>query len=467
MSENVTIKEKDLNKAKSAEQIERENQGLMSAFSEQKEERKVDMDKLEALKAKLNKKAQKEEEVVPTLVSKREVSINMGIIGVGQAGSRIAEEFHKLGYDTAVINTSAQDLEYIKMLPNQKLLLEGTLGGTGKSLDLGREIFSLHREEIKEFLEQVVDGNDMMFLAVSGGGGTGSSSPDTMIEILSEFEMPIGVIFVLPKQTEDAQSKANAVETLARLAKMTSDNLITTLIIVDNAQIEQIYGGLSQSQFWSAANRAIVEPIDLFNRLTSQPSAYTSLDPSDFSRIISCGDCSVFGVMEVDNFVEETALAEAVINSLKGNLLAEGFDLTQTRTAGVIIVGSKESLEKLPAINIDYCFSMLSETINGGNIFQGIYVQDDVGDKIKIFSWFAGLGLPQGRVENLKKESKASASILTEKEKGRATAMSIGLEENKVLSVKEEIERKIKAKNSGFNKLQGGARQSIIDKRKR
>jgi cell division GTPase FtsZ len=310
----------------------------------------------------------------------------------------------------------------------------------------------------------------MLFLAISGGGGTGSSSVDTMVPLLFSLGLPLGVIYILPKATEDAQSKKNSIETLSRLAKMTSSNAISSLVVVDNARIEQIYGGLSQSQFWSTANSAIVDPINLFNTLTSRPSQFTSLDPSDFGKIISCGDCSVYGMVEVEDYTEETALAEAVMKSLSSNMLAEGFDLTQTRTGGVIILGSQEALNKLPAINIDYCFSMISDATNGANIFQGIYAMDDMdSDSVKIYSWFAGLGLPQDRIENLKKESKAQASVLAEKEKARASAMSLDLGEDKVSSVKDQIERKIKNKNSGFNKLQGSSsvRSSIIDKRRR
>ena len=60
--------------------------------------------------------------------------------------------------------------------------------------------------------------------------------------------------------------------------------------------------------------------------------------------------------MEVEDYMEETALAEAVIDSLGANMLASGFDLAQTRSGGVIITGSKETLEKIPSININYCF---------------------------------------------------------------------------------------------------------------
>ena len=175
--------------------------------------------------------------------------------------------------------------------------------------------------------------------------------------------------------------------------------------------------------------------------------------------------------MEVDDYMEETALAEAVIDSLGTSMLAEGFDISQTRVGGVIITGPSEALDRLPAININYCFHMISEQTNGASIFQGIYgtgsVSDGDKDSVKIYSWFAGLGLPKDRVESLKKESAMQAEIAAEKEKNRASAMVLDLGEDKVNSVTEQVSRKIKQKKSGFNKLQRTSRKSIIDKRRR
>lgn len=469
MDDKVKIKESQKStKAKSQEEIEETNYKLMEAFSaqEEREESKLDPAILAKLKAKMDKPDVGGVEM-PDVINEQEVSINIAVVGVGQAGSRLAEEFHGLGYDVGIINTSAQDLKFIDVLPHQKLLLEGSLGGTGKDLDLGREIFDENKLETEEFVHKTVEGNDMVLLAVSGGGGTGSSSVDAMVPMLFSTGMPVGVIYVLPKATEDFQSKKNSVETLSRLARMTADDMISSLVVVDNARIEQIYGGLSQSEFWKTANAAIVEPIHLFNSLTAQASEFTSLDPSDFGKIISCGDCSIYGVVEVEDYMEEVALAEAVINSLSSSMLAEGFDLTQTRVGGVIITGSETALSRLPAINIDYCFHVLSDQTNGASLYQGIYKKDDVGDKIRIYSWFAGLGLPQDRIDNLRKESKQQESVAMDKQKQRASAMTLDLEEDKVNSVTNQIHKKIEKKKSGFNRLQGGARRSIIDKRRR
>ena len=103
---------------------------------------------------------------------------------------------------------------------------------------------------------------------------------------------------------------------------------------------------------------------------------------------------------------------------------------------------------------------------NGASIFQGVYDVDSDEDSVRIYSWFAGLGLPKDRIENLKKESQAQAMIASEKEKNRSMAMSIDLEEDTTNSLAREINRKIKNKTSSFNKLQVGSRASIIDKRR-
>ena len=451
-----------MERTKTQEEINQENEKLATALGKTS----LDAATLQRLRGRMDKKV---EEDVPKVVAKRSVAIEMAVIGVGQAGSRIAEVFHKLGYDAGVINTSSQDLAYIDVVPSNKLLLTGTLGGTGKDLDLGREIFSSNLELITDFSKGIVEGNNMVYLAVSGGGGTGSSSVEVMVPMLYEFGTPVGVIYVLPKATEDAQSKKNSLETLARLAKLSSANVIASLVVVDNARIEAIYANLSQSKFWEASNRAIVEPIDVFNHLTSRPSRFTSLDPSDFGKIVSAGDCSVYGVIEVEDYMSETALAESVIDSLSSNMLAEGFDLTQTRVGGVIITGSKEVLDRLPAININYCFHMISEQTKGASIFQGIYDVDSDTDSVKIYSWFAGLGLPKSRIETLKEESKAQSAVASQKDKDRSSSMSMSLEDEGVGNIASDIHKKIQRKNSGFNRLQvtGTAQNSLIDMRRK
>ncbi len=402
-----------------------------------------------------------------TLISEKDRSLKIGVVGVGQAGSRLAEVFYNYGYSVGIMNTAMQDLKFIQVPERKKLFLEFGLGGAGKDLSIGSGAIEQHKDTIVKFLEtEVVADNDMLFLAISGGGGTGSGSVEPMLSILTSFGRPAGVVYVLPMNTDDAISKKNSLTTLARLAKMASTDIISTLIVVDNSKIETIYGNLSQTEFWKVANNAIVEPLHLFNSLTSQASQFTSLDPTDFGRIISYGDCSLYGMIEVENYTDETALAEAVMKGLEDGMLASGFDLKTAKVGGVIVVGKKEALEQIPANNINYMFHLISEQTDNASIYRGIYAKNSENDTVKIYSWFAGLGLPINRINVLKQESVLQAA--KQKEKGRVSAMTLDVGE-KTTTAAQEIHQKIKAKNSAFGKLTGNARTNggIVDRRKK
>lgn len=401
-------------------------------------------------------------------VKEKDRSLNIGVVGVGQAGSRIAEVFYKYGYAAGVLNTAQQDLKFIQVPEENKLFLDFGLGGAGKDLSVGEGAIIQYQEEIGSFIDaKVVQNNDMLFLAISGGGGTGSGSVEPMLQIMAQFQRPLGVIYVLPLNTDDAQAKKNSITTLAKLAKMASTDAISTLIIVDNAKLEMLYGNLSQSEFWKAGNHAIVEPFHLFNKLTAQPSEFTSLDSTDFGKIIAQGDCSLYGSIVVEDYMEETSLSEHVMKSLEDGLLASGFDLKTSKVGGVIVVGSKEALKKLPAQNINYMYYMIGELTDNANIFKGIYAADTDKDVVKVYSWFAGLGLPLDRIDTLKKESEAQTLKAESKDKTRASNMNIDLKVDSTTSAAKQIQDKIKQKNSAFGKMMGNARGGIIDKRRK
>src|SRR5574338_873471 len=86
-------------------------------------EEAVDAAKLEALRAKSQAK-QQENKMAAKIVARKERSLILGVLGSGQAGSRLAEAFYKLGYDSVVVNTAMQDLRFIEVPDSNKLLLE-------------------------------------------------------------------------------------------------------------------------------------------------------------------------------------------------------------------------------------------------------------------------------------------------------------------------------------------------------
>jgi len=415
--------------------------------------------KLAALKAKSQAK-QKENDtnMASKIIQKRERSLNFGIVGSGHAGSKLAELFHKTGYDTCVVNTAIQDLKFLDIPDSNKLLLEYGVGGAGKELEIGAAAADSHRGEILQLVNEKLSNSQVNILCTSLGGGSGAGSVDVLVEILSSLEKPLIVIGVLPMDTEDSKTKSNSLETLSKLSKLTQSGKIANLIIADNAKIESIYSNVSQMNFYDAANKAIVEPIDIFNTLSASPSQMTALDSMEFSKImINSGGLTVYGEFEVSNYTDDTAIAEAVINNLSGNLLADGFDLKQAKYVGFIVAANKEVWNKIPASSINYAGSMINDLCGAPNgVFKGMYVVDTLPDVVKVYSVFSGMGLPSSRVDQLKSEVKELQAKTKVKDDARNLTLQLDTGNNETVSAAQKIKDKIAAKSSTFGKFVSG-----------
>lgn len=447
-------------------EIVEENDELEKQLKEQTQKQKL-QDILKEKQELRKKQKQEEEDMTVMLVEQQDRSVNLGVVGVGQCGSKIAEEFYNRGYNAVVINTALQDLKPIQMPERQKLFLDYALGGAAKDLDTGREAAEQYANEVEKHISTHTEDCEILLLVASGGGGTGSGSAETMVDIMSGFGKPVSVLFVLPMSSEDSLAKHNAIQTLARLAHLAQEDVINSLIVVDNSKIELMFPGRSMAEFWRIANSSIVEPLHLFNKLSANPSEYTSLDPMDFSRLfIGTGDCALYGMIEVEDYMEDEAIAEAMITNLESGLLSSDFSLAQTRSAGVIITGSKEILEKVPATNIEYGFAMVSKICNEGTrVFRGVY-EVPGEDRLKIYSFFSGLGLPEERVSELKAEAERHMAALQGKEDQRASSMNIDMGKTKTTSAADAMHKRITKKHSAMGKLKKGSK-SVIDKRRR
>lgn len=419
--------------------------------------------KLATLRAKSHAK-QQENKMASKIVAKKERSLRFGVIGTGQGGSRLAQSFFELGYPAVAINTASMDLKFITIPDSNKLLLEYGLGGASKDLEIGRAAAEQHHDAIRELIVDKLSDCQVFTLCTSLGGGSGAGSVETLVDIMNEIGKPIIVIAALPMSNEDPVTKSNSLETLSKIAKMAQTNRIANLVVVDNAKIESIYSSVSQMNFFEVANKAIVAPIDAFNTLSSLPSASKALDPMELTKILlDSPGCTVYGEMTVSNYQEDTALAEAVISNLDGNLLSEGFDLKHSKYCGVIFAASKSVWDKLPAVSINYAMSMVNDKVNCLGVFKGLYTIDIEEDAVKVYSIFSGLGLPMTRVQSLQKETEELMASAKEKAENKAANLHLDLGKEKTQSDADRIKQKIQNKASTFGKFIGS---TVVDRRK-
>lgn len=420
----------------------------------------VDLEKLAKLKAKLEAKKDIKEKVV-----EKTRSINFGFIGSGQAGARLAQCAYRLGYDSVVINTAEQDLKFIDIPASNKLLLEYSVGGAAKSLEIGEAAALSNREQILKLISNQLADAQMFVFCTSFGGGSGAGSTETVISVLTELQKPILVIGVLPMNSDDFQTKTNSLNILNKLLKKVQSKNICNMIVVDNAKIESIYQNVSQMDFFQVANEAIIKPLHMFNMFSSKPSNVKSLDPMEFVKLLTDGDgLSVYGEFSVKDYQEDTAIAEAIIGNLNNNLLAGGFDIKQSKYVGVMVCAPRKVWDKIPSSSINYAMAVINDVCGTPlGTFKGIYESNDDEDCIKVFSFFSGLGIPEVRVTQLIQETKQHSEVLKTKQVARNLSLNIETDKDPAVTDAQKVKEKIAAKSSTFGKF---LQQNVVDRRK-
>lgn len=334
------------------------------------------------------------------VVDSRLRSINFGIIGCGQGGSRIAEAFYRLGYPTCVINTASHDLKNINIPEDNKLLLKVGAGGAGKVLKEGEAAASDYFEDILDLMKNTFPKNvDHILICVGGGGGSGSGSLPKVIDIAKLMKVPVGVVYTMPQDSEGRTVKENAYDRAMLLDKKLEAGEISPLILIDNNKIHQMHTGASVATFWRLANAQVTGLFHLFNVLSAQNSAYTSLDPADYKTIINKKGCIIYGSTVVEDLSRKTAVSKALRDNIAEGLLAEGFDLTESNIAGMIITGSQELMENIPQEYIDAATECLERVVGGGTIHYGVYNENV--KNLTVYTLIGGLTLPMDRIKRL------------------------------------------------------------------
>lgn len=345
-----------------------------------------------------------------TTKDKFEGAVKMAFLGTGQGGGRVAQAFYDLGYrKVCAVNTTDQDLAALAM-PN-KMVIGQNRAGAGKDPEQGLLAAKESFEDVMDFLMRSWgEGVEMMYICVGAGGGSGTGSWPVLVEAMREYgkstniEKPIqkslGVIMTMPKRSEGARVQANALAALREAIQMVDDKKISSLVIIDNAKIHELFPGLPVKQFWSVANQNLAAMLHTFNLLASQNSEFNTFDKQDFRSVIRNG-LMIFGMTRVEKWDGKEDISQAVRQNLKGSLLADGFDLSKANMAGAIVVAHDQVLSTIPMEFIDYALHSLGRALGneGITLHSGIYEGRQAG--MRVFTIVSGLRPPQERLKEL------------------------------------------------------------------
>lgn len=246
------------------------------------------------------------------------------VIGFGQCGCRIADEFANINKiaisrrrieicpGVYAVNTDSADLAGLHHISNDyrhRILIGGkkTGGhGVGKINELGALVTKEESEKVFDAVDSTrhLYETDAFLLVASGGGGTGSGAISVMTKLLKQrFEnKPVYDLIVLPFEHEEQTEERSTFNTAACLKSVNA--AADALFIFDNQRLSKKANTLSGN--FSRINKEIVYPFyDLLCAGEESKSKYIgskTLDAGDIKQTLTGWTCMGFGRVEVPVF---------------------------------------------------------------------------------------------------------------------------------------------------------------------
>jgi tubulin-like protein CetZ len=246
------------------------------------------------------------------------------VIGFGQCGGRIADEFVRINR-TAInrrgieicpgiyaVNTDSADLAGLHQVKGDykhRILIGGnrTDGhGVGKINELGALVT---KEESEKILDSI-DGTkrlyetDAFLLAASGGGGTGSGAISVMTKLIKEHfsNKPVYDLVVLPFEHEEQTEERSTFNTAACLKSINSS--ADAVFIYDNQRLGKKENTLNGN--FNQINKEIVDPFyDLLCAGEETKRKFIgskTLDAGDIKQTLTGWTCMGMGRVDVPVF---------------------------------------------------------------------------------------------------------------------------------------------------------------------
>ncbi|AEK73034.1 cell division protein ftsZ-like 3 [Thermococcus sp. 4557] len=292
------------------------------------------------------------------------------IIGVGQCGTKIADLFSLVDFETLAINTSRGDLEYLKHVPHERRILigEGITGGKGVNANpiLGREAMKRDLPVVMRKIGSIIgyEDVDIFFLTFGFGGGTGAGGTPILAEALKE-EYPdslVVAIGALPLREEGIRPTINAAITIDKLSKIAD-----SIIAIDNNKLRG--SGDDITHAYERINYTIVERIASLLALVDVPGEQT-LDASDLKFVLKA-----FGSFATVGYAKAEAgrvksLSRLIIKSFENEGLYLDANIESALYGLVAVHGPPEVLK---AGDIFEALDYLTNKIKGKQIFRGFY----------------------------------------------------------------------------------------------
>lgn len=237
------------------------------------------------------------------------------VIGVGGGGSNAVRHMFNRGIHNVlfmVCNTDKQALDKNPVPFKMQIGRDLTGGlGAGNRPERGREAALESRDDIRETLEK--SGVKMVFVTAGMGGGTGTGAAPVIAEVAKELGILTIAIVTVPFRYEGDKRIRQAVSGIAEMRKH-----VDSLLIIDNENINRMYGDLTFSEAFGKADDILTNAAKCIAE-TITNERRVNVDFADVETTMSNSGVAIMGfaVADVDtDNIAATLIEEALMSPL-------------------------------------------------------------------------------------------------------------------------------------------------------
>lgn len=302
------------------------------------------------------------------------------VVGVGGGGGNAVE--HMLaerieGVKFICANTDAQALRNSKAEIQMQLGDALTKGlGAGANPQIGRDA----AEEDREYIKEVLQGADMVFITAGMGGGTGTGAAPVFAEVAKSLGILTVAVVTKPFSFEGKQRALAAEEGMRRLAEQ-----VDSLITIPNNKLLSVLGkNITLLNAFKAANNVLLGAVKGIADLITRPGLI-NVDFADVRTVMSEMGMAMMGTGCASGEQRARQAAEAAIASP----LLEDVNFSGARGILVnITAGLDMSIGEFEEVG-DVVKEFISDD---ATVVVGTVIDPDMTDEMRVTVIVTGLG---------------------------------------------------------------------------